>query len=94
MLNTLTKVEECVPNLARNKPPGSVFETADLDLATYLYARAYPLLGVDLTDGMVVVRFPSQAELSAEAFYSGATVTAKNLLWAARRLKNIIEREN
>ena len=67
----------------------AAFQTADTDLATYLYARAYPLLEVKESDRQTIFKFPEEAALSAESFYHGATLSAKNLLYAARKLQSI-----
>ena len=65
----------------------SFFQTTDIDVATYLHARAYPLLRIDTIGEGPIFTFPPEAALSAEAFYQGATVSAKLLLHAARRLE-------
>ena len=62
------------------------FQTTDFDVATYLHARAYPLSGIDRLGELCIFTFPSEAALSAEAFYQGATVSAKALLHAVREL--------
>jgi len=62
------------------------FQTTDFDVATYLHSRAYPLLRIDKAGEIPLFTFPSEASLSAEAFYQGATVIAKSILQAAREL--------
>lgn len=65
----------------------SCFQTTDIDLATYLHARAYQLLRMDQVAGTLIFAFPAEAALSAEGFYLGASVPAKLLLHAARQLE-------
>jgi hypothetical protein len=69
------------------------FHTTNIDLAAYLFARAYPLLEIRRFDKLTIFSFPSEAALSAEAFYNGATVSAKNLLYAAHILESMKEKE-
>jgi hypothetical protein len=64
----------------------TLFATTDVDLAAYLYTRAYPVVRTAVIGESVVFAFPSEAALSAEAFYQGAAVSAKNVLHAAREL--------
>jgi hypothetical protein len=64
-----------------------LFETANPDLAAYLYACAYRIVKVNRAEGQVVFSFPPEAALSAEAFYAGAAISAKNLLYAVHRLE-------
>jgi hypothetical protein len=64
----------------------SVYQTTDSDLATYLYARAYPVLNISRVGEVALFTFPPEAALSAEAFYEGAAVSAKNVFAAARQL--------
>lgn len=71
----------------------SCFQTTDFDVAAYLVARAYPLLRTDQMQESPVFTFSAEAGLGAEAFYSGATISAKLLLHAARRLQNMRENE-
>lgn len=67
----------------------TTFQTNDADVAAYLYSRAYrPVQVWDLGDSTTFV-FPAEAELSAQAFYQGALVPAKNLLHAIRQLDSI-----
>ena len=68
------------------------FQTTNTDLAAYLYARAYPLLGMEHIGERAVFTFPAEAALSAEAFYAGATIVAKNLLHAAHILQSTTAR--
>jgi hypothetical protein len=70
-------------------PTRAFFQTTDTDLAAYLYTRAYPLADTCRVGRETLFIFPGEAALSAEAFYQGATVPAKNLLSAARRLDMI-----
>jgi len=58
-------------------------------LAAYLHARAYQLLRIDHVGERDVFAFPADAALSAEAFYLGATIPAKLLLHAVRKLENL-----
>ncbi len=76
------------------RPLQPVFQTADVDAAAYLHARAYPLLRIDRVRDVPVFTFSSEAALGAEAFYQGATVSAKLLLHAARRLEYLRNNEN
>jgi hypothetical protein len=62
------------------------FHTTDFDVATYLYSRGYPLKRIDESGEILMFTFPPEASLSAEAFFQGATVTAKAILHAAREL--------
>jgi len=73
----------------RTSPLQSCFQTTDVDVAAYLYARAYELLRIDRVGDSVIFSFPAEAALGAEAFYLGATVSAKLLLHAARRLEQL-----
>jgi predicted TPR repeat methyltransferase len=66
-----------------------MFKTTDADLAAYLYARAYPLLGNWTVGDLTIFAFPAEAAVSAEAFYEGATVPAKSLLHAVHRLESL-----
>ena len=72
-------------------PPAIVattcFQTTDIDVAIYLHARAYPLIRIDILREMPIFTFSSEAALGAEAFYQGATVSAKLLLHAARQVE-------
>lgn len=72
-----------------SSPLHSCFQTTDIDLAAYLEARAYGLLRIDRVDGNLIFTFPAEAALSAEGFYLGATISAKCLLHAARRLEHL-----
>lgn len=63
------------------------FQTADINLASYLYACSYPLLEIRFYRQRAVFQFPVEAVPSAEAFYEGASLPAKNLLYAARQLQ-------
>ena len=72
--------------------PGQVFFTADVDLAAYLWARAYPVVDLRFPSYGCALGFPAEAASSAEAFYAGASVRAKDLFHAARELKAILER--
>jgi hypothetical protein len=67
---------------------GTVFQTTDIDVAAYLHARAYLLLRIDQLGNASVFTFSADAALGAEAFYQGASVSAKLLLHAARRLES------
>jgi hypothetical protein len=67
----------------------NTFQTSDSDLATYLYARAYPLVDVWRVSDLPVSVFPQDAQLSAQAFYHGASVPAKDLLHASRQIQSI-----
>ena len=66
-----------------------VFQTTDSGLAAYLYACAFRPLKEDHHEGQPAFTFPAEAALSAEAFYAGAAISAKNLLYAVRRLESI-----
>jgi len=68
-------------------PLQSCFQTTDIEVAAYLDARAYELLRIDRVGESLIFTFPAEAALSAEGFYLGATVSAKLLLHAARRLE-------
>ena len=70
-----------------------VFQTTDLDLAAFLYACAFRPLKVDSDEGQPAFKFPPEAALSAEAFYEGAAIPAKNLLHAVHRME-FIRRDN
>jgi hypothetical protein len=70
-------------------PLTTAFQTTDVNVAAYLRARAYSLLRVDWVEDVAVFTFSSEAALSAEAFYHGATVCAKSLLYAARQLEQL-----
>ncbi len=67
----------------------ALFQTSDSDLATYLYARAYRLIDVWRVSDLPVFVFPEDAQLSAQAFYHGASVPAKDLLHASRQIQSI-----
>jgi len=71
---------------ARASQLQTCFNTTDFDVATYLYSRGYPLVRIDKLGEIPMFTFPSEAFLSAEAFYQGATVMAKSILQAAREL--------
>ncbi len=66
-----------------------VFQTTDPDLAAFLYACAFRPLKVDYDEGRTSFTFPAEAALSAEAFYAGAAIPAKNLLHAVHRMESI-----
>jgi hypothetical protein len=68
-------------------PLHSCFQTTDIDVAAYLQARSHELLRIDQVGESLIFTFPAEAALSAEGFYLGATVSAKLLLHAARRLE-------
>ena len=65
------------------------FETIDLDLAAYLVARAYPVLCVTGDHESPCFQFPPNAALSAEAYYQGATVAAKTILYAIHAIEKL-----
>jgi len=67
----------------------ATFETNDNDLAAYLYSQAYRLLHIWEVGNQTVFVFPEEAEASADAFYQGAAVPAKNLLHACRQIQSI-----
>jgi hypothetical protein len=69
--------------------PLTIFQTADVNVAAYLRARAHSLLRVDWIEDTAIFTFSSEAALSADAFYQGATVCAKSLLYAARQLEQL-----
>ena len=66
-----------------------VFQTTDPDLAAYLYATSFRPMKVEHREGEPAFTFPEEAALSAEAFYAGAAIPAKNLLYAVHRLESI-----
>jgi hypothetical protein len=70
-------------------PLHSCFQTIDIDVAAYLYARAYELLRIDQAGQSQIYTFRVEAALGAEAFYQGATVCAKSLLYTARQLETL-----
>ncbi len=70
-----------------------MFETMDFDLAAYLYTLAYPLLSVECSDEFSIFTFPGEAAVSAEAYYQGASVPAKNLLYAVHSLRSRVRRD-
>jgi hypothetical protein len=73
----------------------ATFQTHDYDLAAYLFARAYPPVKTRDVTGKTLFIFSQDAELSAEAFYYGASISAKRLLHALRELEGLKEgREN
>ena len=72
----------------------NIFKTRDQGLAAYLHVRGYPLLHTTTVGNSVVFIFPPEAALSAEAFYSGAAVSAKNLLQAVRDLESAKAKAN
>lgn len=65
------------------------FQTTDPDLAAYLYASAFRPLRVVYHRGRPAFTFPAEASLSAEAFYAGAAIPAKNLLCAVHKLASM-----
>jgi hypothetical protein len=67
----------------------ATFQTSDTDLATYLYSQAYSLLHIWQVGNRTIFVFPEEAAASAEAFYQGACVPAKNLLHACRQIHSI-----
>ena len=73
----------------RFKPLNRLFQTNDLDLAAYLYAAFFRPMKVEHREGGPAFTFPGEAALSAEAFYAGAAIPAKNLLYAVHRLETI-----
>jgi len=73
----------------RGSPLQSCFQTIDTDVAAYLHARSYALLRMDQFGENLIFTFPAEAALGAEAFYQGATVCAKSLLYAARQLEKL-----
>jgi hypothetical protein len=70
----------------------AMFQTTDSDLAAYLFARAYTPVETQNGSGKTTFVFPREAELSAEAFYHGAPISAKNLLYAVHQLE-LLRRE-
>lgn len=62
------------------------FQTNDCDLATYLCAAGFSLLSTKNTDGRLMFVFPTAAALSADAYYDGAVISAKRLLYTLRKL--------
>lgn len=64
----------------------SVFQTTDSDLAVYLCAEGNVLLGTVATEGRTVFLFPTEAALSADAYYNGASVSAKRFLYSLKKL--------
>jgi hypothetical protein len=44
------------------------FQTADANLAAYLYACSYPLMEVQFGQGRPLFQFPAEAAVGAEAF--------------------------
>jgi hypothetical protein len=66
------------------------FQTTNFDLAAYLFACTLP---VETTcgGGMTTFIFPHSAELSALAFYYGASMPAKKLLHAVHELEALKE---
>jgi hypothetical protein len=64
----------------------NLFETGDVDLAAYLAARMHALHGVKQINGARVFVFSAEATLGAEAFYAGASISAKDLLYTLRCL--------
>jgi hypothetical protein len=73
------------------RSPRPYFQTTDFDIAAYLHARAYPLLRIDKAGEVAVFSFPAEAALSVEAYYQGATVSAKLLLYAVRQIDYLRE---
>lgn len=64
----------------------AVFQTSDIDVATYVHARSYPVLRLDRVGDHMVFTFPAEAASSMEAFYMGATISAKALLHSFRQI--------
>jgi hypothetical protein len=69
----------------------AMFQTNDHDLAAYLFARAYPPVKTKDLNGKTLFIFSQEAELSAEAFCYGASISAKRLLHALRQLEGVKE---
>jgi hypothetical protein len=65
------------------------FQTKDADLAAYLCARAYPIMGLESHSSATLFSFPREAELSATAYYQNASISAKSLLSAVRKLHQL-----
>jgi hypothetical protein len=63
-----------------------IFQTTDSDLAVYLWAQGYALLGTSSIQGRIVFAFPADADLSADAYYNGAAVSAKKFLYTLHKL--------
>jgi hypothetical protein len=64
-------------------------QTGDSDLAAYLYSQSYQLLHVWELGNRTIFVFPEEAEASADAFYQGACVPAKDLLHACRQIQSM-----
>jgi hypothetical protein len=69
----------------------AMFQTTDSDLAAYLFARAYAPIEMRNGGGKTIFVFHREAELSAEAFYYGTSISAKRLLFAAHQLELLRE---
>ncbi len=71
----------------------SVFKTKDADLAAYLYAQHHPLLNCSNEQNAFIFVFPPDASVTAEAYYSGDAVPAKNLFAALHRFHQVVGQE-
>ena len=71
----------------------SLFETTSEYVAAYLIVRGYRPMVRQHDRGVPVFMFPPEARLSAEAYYAGASVSAKDFVNAIDRLRESIQQE-
>src|SRR5262249_37123759 len=72
----------------------NVYQTSELEIASFLVARRYKLLGCAPHPNkprLCLFTFPAEAQDELTAYYSGAEVAATDLFAAFRRLRDLIQ---
>jgi hypothetical protein len=68
-----------------------LYQTTELELAAFLKARAHPLVEAVPQGRLVTFAFDDSAALDADAYFSGAQISARELFEAHRGLRALIQ---
>lgn len=67
-----------------------IYQTTELEVAAFLKASGYRLLGVDPAQRLVTFKFEPAAGDSADEYFAGAPLSARELFEAHRHLRTLI----
>ncbi|MGA2875891.1 MAG: hypothetical protein ABSE82_10200 [Nitrososphaerales archaeon] len=71
--------------------PNLQYKTTELEVASFLKARGYKLLGAQLKNRLVEFDFPASAENAVEGYFAGVQLAARELFEAHRSLRALIQ---
>lgn len=83
----------CLPTLfgTDQRQLTSQYTTNELEIASYLKATGYRVLGAELRGRLVDFYFDASAESSVEDYFAGAQLSARELFEAHRSLRALIQ---